>query len=266
MGFGLAVALSSLPSWAQAPPPPLPAPSAPAPAATAPAVLPPLPPSSPPAAAAASGLAVVAVGGATDAAWPLARAVYANSSLRPAGLDEAAARVLCGEAPAQGASRDVRDVADSLAAVHGDDAPSRMLLVAIARRLNVRALVVVRVEGGQPTARVFLPESGAFDAAAYAPDGGPAIAWSATASSLARTFAGGAPAAPAAPPGPTSAPPLATHEEPVLAAPPPHRKAFYESGWFWGAVGAAAFASGAIFFATRDNGESTIHLQATVPH
>ena len=52
----------------------------------------------------------------------------------------------------------------------------------------------------------------------------------------------------------------------MLAAPPPHRKAFYESGWFWGAVGAAAFAGGAIFFATRDNGESTIHLQMEVPH
>jgi hypothetical protein len=267
MGFGLAVALSSPSSWAQDPPAPLPAPTSPASAVTVPAPLPPLPPSGPATAAAPSGLAVVAVGGATDAAWPLARVVYANPALRPTGLDEAAARVLCGEAPAPGASRDLRDLADSLAAVRGDDAPSRMLLVAIARRLNVRALVVVRVDGGQPTARVFLPESGAFDAAAYGPDGGPAIAWSATASSLARTFGNGAgPGAPAAPPAPASAPPLATHEEPVLAAPPPHRKAFYESGWFWGAVGAAAFAGGAIFFATRDNGESTIHLQATVPH
>jgi hypothetical protein len=65
---------------------------------------------------------------------------------------------------------------------------------------------------------------------------------------------------------PTSAPVLATHEEPILTGPPPKGKAFYESGWFWGALGAAAFAGGAIFFATRDNGESTIHLQMQVPH
>jgi hypothetical protein len=211
-------------------------------------------------AAAPHGLAVVALGGATDAAWPLAQAVYGTPSLRPLALDEAHARVLCGEPAASGAPQEVRDLAESLAAVKGEDAPSRMLLGEMARRLNVRALLVVRVEAGHPAARVFLPEAGAFDAASYAPDGGPTVSWSAAARSLARTFA----AEPSLPAGP-SAPSLATHEEPVVA-PPPKSKAFYESGWFWGALGAAAFAGGAIFFATRDNGETTIHLQMQVPH
>jgi hypothetical protein len=119
----------------------------------------------------------------------------------------------------------------------------------------------VRVEAGRATARVFLPETGAFDAAAYAPDAGPTVTWTAAVQSLARTF-GGPPAGAAG----VAAPALATHEEPVITVPPPRGKAFYESGWFWGALGAAAFAGGAIFFATRDNGESTIHLQMQVPH
>jgi hypothetical protein len=212
-------------------------------------------------AAAPYGLAVVALGGASDAAWPLAQAVYGMPALRPLTLDEARARVLCGEPAGAGASQDVRDLAESLAAVKGEDAPSRMLLGEIARRLNVRALLVVRVEAGRPSARVFLPETANFDAASYGPDGGPTVSWSAAARSLARTF-GPEPSFPAGP----SAPALATHEEPVVAAPPPKSKAFYESGWFWGAVGAAAFAGGAIFFATRDNGETTIHLQMQVPH
>lgn len=240
--------------------PPSPAPTA-APAGSA--VGPASPAIAPVPAVAPTGLAVVALGGATDAAWPLARAVYATPSLRPAAVDEAHARVLCGEPAPPAAPRELHDLADSLAAVKGDDAPSRMLLVEIAHRLNVRVLVVVRVDGGQPSARVFLPESGAFDAASYAPDPGATVAWGGAVTSLSRTF--GADGA-VAPPPPLSAPPLATHEEPVVAAPPPHPKAFYETGWFWGAVGAAAFAGGAIFFATRDNGDATIHLQAQVPH
>jgi hypothetical protein len=225
----------------------------------------PAPPSAsvppPPPAAGPRGLAVVALGGATDAAWPLAQAVYGTPSLRPSALDEVHARILCGEPAAAGAPADVRDLAESLAAVKGEDAPSRMLLGEMARRLNVRALLVVRLEAGRPAARVFLPETGSFDAAAYGPDAGPTVSWNAASQSLARSY-GGEPTVPA----PTSAPALATHEEPVLTGPPPKGKAFYESGWFWGALGAAAFASGAIFFATRDNGESTIHLQMQVPH
>jgi len=224
------------------------------PAVTATAALP-VPTAAPP------GLAVVALGGATDAAWPLAQAVYGTPALRPWGLDEARARVLCGEPAATGAPLDLRDLSESLAAVKGEDAPSRMLLGEIARRLNARALLVVRVEAGHPSARVFLPEAGNFDAASYSPDAGPTISWAATARSLARTFGGDA-SVPGGPPAPA----LATHEEPVVATSPPKSKAFYESGWFWGAVGAAAFASGAIFFATRDNGDTTIHLQMQVPH
>lgn len=252
LGVVVAAAASSPVAYAQDPAPP---------AVTVAPTVPPPPAAVAPPMAAPHGLAVVALGGATDAAWPLAQSVYGTPSLRPAALDEARARVLCGEPAGPGAPQDVRDLAESLAAVKGEDAPSRMLLGEIARRLNVRALLVVRVAAGQPGARVFLPEAGAFDAASYAPDAGPVVAWTAAARSLARTFG-----AEASVPPSLGAPPLATHEDLTLAAPPPRSKAFYESGWFWGAVGAAAFAAGAIFFATRDNGATTIHLQMQVPH
>jgi len=62
------------------------------------------------------------------------------------------------------------------------------------------------------------------------------------------------------------APALATHEEPAPVTEPPKKRAFYESGWFWGALGAAAFAGGAVYFATRDNGPVPIHLEMQVPH
>jgi hypothetical protein len=75
---------------------------------------------------------------------------------------------------------------------------------------------------------------------------------------------------PASPPtigatGVPTAPALATHELGNGTA-PARRREFYESGWFWGALGAAAFVGTVIFFATRDNGASAIHLHVEVPH
>jgi hypothetical protein len=195
----------------------------------------------------------VALAGATDAAWPLARAVYAEPSLRPASVDETHARTLCGEAPPPGAPQDQRDVSDTVAALRGDDAPSRALLSDLARRFSVRGVVVVRLDAGRATARVFLPEAAALDAATFSPDGASSpMTWSAATSSLVRTFGASK----------LHAPPLAS--QPVVGPEPRH--AFYQSGWFWGALGAAALAGGAVFLATRDNGPSTIHLQMEVPH
>ena len=188
--------------------------------------------------------------------------------LRPTTLDEARARVLAGEPPAAGAPQDLRDLADTIAAVHGDDAPSRALLADIAHRVQASRLLVVRMEDGHPSARVFFAASATYDAASYAPDEGTPLAWKGAVESLARTY--GPPPPPPSPPAPPSpplaAPPLATHDEVLAATAPPASKAFWQKGWFWGAVGAAAFAAGAIFFATRDNGPSSIHLIVQVPH
>jgi hypothetical protein len=271
--LALAPAAHADPAAAPLPPlPPTPAPTtapaavpSPGPASTAPA---PVAAPAPPASVAASGIAVVAMPGSTDAAWPLAQSVYSSQAIRPNAVDEVHARVLCGEPAPPTAPGDVRDLAETVAAIRGEDAASRAILAEMARRLNVRALVVVHVDGGKPVARVFVAETQSFDAASYGPDAGATpTAWSAATVSLSRAF--GAPAATSAtlvgPSGP-AAPALATHEEPSITNTPPKPKAFYESGWFWGALGAAAFAGGAVFFATRDNGASSIHLDMQVPH
>jgi hypothetical protein len=226
------------------------APASPGPAPTSPSS--PLP--------APVGLGVVALPSAAGAAWPLAQAVYGDASLRPLTIDEPHARVLCGEPPAADATQDLRDLADTVAAIHGDDAPSRALLDGLARRFAVRGLVVVRPAAGTspPAARVFVTATSAFDAASYAPDDAGSTApsagpsWSAAVQSLDRAF------------GQVVAAPLATHEVPPPDGSSPRH--FYESGWFWGAIGLAALAGGAVFFATRDSSTPTIHLEAQVQH
>jgi hypothetical protein len=205
----------------------------------------------------AQGLAVLAVGDAAAVAWPLAQAVYANEFLRPA-FGEGEARVLAGEPAPPNASSELRDLADSRAAVHGDDAPSRRLLSSLSAQLHVRAIVTVQqAPPSKPSARLFLATTGAFDAATYAPDDSPGLTWNGTVKSLERTFVSvPAPAAATAPVAPAPQAPRAgehTHTP------------FYKSPWFWGALGAAAFGAGAVYFATRDNSPSTIHLQVQVP-
>jgi hypothetical protein len=206
------------------------------------------------------GLGVLALPGAAEAAWPLAQQLYAEPSLRPATIDEPHARVLCGEPPPPAATQDLRDLAETVAAIHGDDAPSRALLDGIAHRFELRGIVIVRpaAASGAPSAQVFLGATSTIDAASYATDTVPPGApdavpsWSGAVHSLTRVF------------GIVPASPLATHDVPPPDGSSPRH--FYESGWFWGALGLAALAGGAVFFATRDSGTPTIHLDAQVPH
>jgi hypothetical protein len=258
------------------------------------------PPSAPP----RTGVAVLARPGAEAAAWALAKDVYAHDALRPAGLDETRARVLVGDPAPPDAPRATRDLVDERAAIHGDDGASRALLATIASQLWVRALVVVEVSSaGEPSAHVFLVDSQTFDAARYAPDaaalpssapgdaGAPTIAarasdggmnassdagaqaltpappapppihWSGMVASLARTFA-----APDVSDVVVRAPTLATSPlPPEMAKHSAESHPFYTSPWFWGAVGAAVFGGTALYFATRDNSTSTIHLELQVP-
>lgn len=227
-------------------------------------------PATGPASVRPEGLGVVAFPGATGSAWPLAQAVYAEPSLRPTGLAEDVARVMCGEPAPSGAKGPLADIAATVAALRGDDAPSRTLLVEIARRTAVRALVTVRLFDGHPVARVFLPETGAFDAATFTPDDASQGEWSAAAKSMARLYGLSAPApAPAPTPLPDAharpaAPLLATHEAPPVPN-SSHAVPFYESAWFWGALGAAVLVGGGVYLATRDTSPSTIHLELKVP-
>jgi hypothetical protein len=217
-----------------------------------PAPLPPLPP--PPAAttatptptpttaatptatpAAQSPALVVAMAGAADAARALAQTLGLGAPVPPEG------------APG----------------VAGEDPASSAALSDVAHKLNARALVVVHMEGGLPIARVFRADTGSFDATTYVPDDARTLQWGGAAQAIARTV--GTPPPAMAPGAPQQAPALATHEEPAPVTEPTKKRAFYESGWFWGAIGAAAFAGGAVYFATRDNGPVPIHLEMQVP-
>jgi hypothetical protein len=211
------------------------------------------------------GLAVVAIAGATDAAWPLAQAIYANPNLR-ADVRDAEARVLCGEPAPPASPESLKDLGETVSALRAEDAGSRALLADISRRLRARALVVVHMDRSRPLARIFLPETAAFDAATYHPDGrepsvempgpAPAPTWSDAAQSIARFYAPSD--------APLKGPALATQSTPpVKRAEPAHP--FYESPWFWAGVGAAALAGGAFYLGTRDSGPKTIHLDVQVP-
>jgi hypothetical protein len=213
------------------------------------------------------GVAVLAIDGATDASWRLALRLY-RGSLRPAHLDEAHARALAGEQPAPDAPRELVDLYETRAAIHGDDAPSRRLLSSLADSLGVEAIVLVSRDAniGPAVARVYLATSSSFDAARYTEDAGSSDPWQPAALSLERSLRaepdgqrGGIADRPSfqAPNPPTKMEP----QEPQAPRP------FYKSGWFWGALGAAVFAGGAVFLATRDDSSSggPIHVQMKVP-
>jgi len=109
-------------------------------------------------------------------------------------------------------------------------------------------------------ARLFLTDSGDFDAARYSPEPGleGAAAWRSTVTSLEARFppvsrAVGAPTAALSPM------PVKVRTEDDKGSP------FYTSGWFWGAVGGAALIGAAFYFASRDTGSDPIHLQVRVP-
>lgn len=251
----------------------------------------------PPAKPAGQGIAVLAIGPARDEAFALARAIY-GSRLRPTTLDEVRARVLAGAAPPPNASRELRELAEVRAGITTEDAAARRLLTGLAQQVGAQALLVVKVErapapaavpAGPPApsddagaaaagaaadagsaagnampattvvARLFLADSGDFDAARYGPDPGleGAAAWKSTVTSLEARFPKvsrtvGTDAA-------TSAAPVKIKPEDEKSSP------FYASGWFWGALGAAALLGGAFYFATRDTGSDPIHVQLKVP-
>lgn len=216
------------------------------------------------------GLGVLGAGD-PQAAFSLARALY-TGRLRPPGLDEKRARVLAGEAPAADAPADLRELAELRAGVNGEDAASRKLLAGMCQDFGLAGIVVVSraiaaapsgSEGEAPgsvTARLFVAETGEFDAARYAPLAGQtgAAAWRPVIASLEQRFPVARPAVASAlsPTSNSAAPRKASEKE---------SRPFYASPWFWGALGAAALLGTGAYFASRSENSDAINLQLRVP-
>jgi len=106
--------------------------------------------------------------------------------------------------------------------------------------------------GSPVSARLFLADTGEFDAARYEPD---ASGWRGTVTSLSSRF----------PPPPAPRAAQLQGPPPKLSTEEKRGRPFYTSPWLWGAVGAAVLIGGFFFFATRDTGDDPIHLQMRVP-
>ncbi len=224
------------------------------------------------------GLAVIAEGSSMSPAWALARAVYADPALRPPALDEAQARVLAGGPVPADASRELRDLAETRAALHGDDAPSRSLLTTLVVALHVKGIVVVEEpDRAKPTARVFVTSARAFDAVVYESDPSAAVtwgteeppaSWTGALPALHRGFADPTVIAPAIRSASAAAAqhgPMVVEKSGVAEKSGGGSKPFYTSPWFWGALAAAGFAAGAVYLVSRGSPDPTIQLQLQVP-
>ena len=208
----------------------------------------------------AVGVAVVAEGdGSADLAWPLAQAAYAKAGLRPRSLTEAEARALAGEAPAEDAPANVKELSQLRHAVQGEDTVSREILWNVGRRTHTKAILVLAPQkDAPPQVRLYDVAKKTFDAARWQPEGKEgAYTWDGAVTSIERTLA-----PPPAPVAVAKAPAL------VLAPATPAKdktKSFYESPWFWVAIGSAALLGGGIFLATRDWSGDLVHVRMQVP-
>jgi hypothetical protein len=206
-----------------------------------------------------SGIAVLATDGATDATWPLARAIYASTYLRPENVDDAHARILAGEKRAT-EQPSIVELEELRAGVKGDDAASRQVLSALSDKLGVASVLVV-FAGTPPTARLFDASTHTFDAATYSPDQNSSPpSWDGTIRSLERPFL--------PPPPLVTQTATTTPDANARPAPPKHdekSKAFYESPWFWAAIGAVLLIGGGVLIATNVQTGDTIHLQLKLP-
>jgi hypothetical protein len=192
------------------------------------------------------GVAVVAIDDAVDPAWGLATRVYSDPLLRPAKLDDATARTLAGEPVAPSASPRLHELSQARKALKGDDPMAGRIAASIAADLGGANLLVVRQTARGPHARLFLASSRSF----YSPDlwqqknveGTPsweaAVAW------------------------------LHGHalaSRPMPQPEPAKSTSIFRSGWFWGAIGAAAtIGIVAATIGSSDDSSDSLHVRGRV--
>ena len=245
-----------------------PAPSAPAPAAP------------PPQAQPRGAVVIAASDGAAAATKALAFDVYRDAELRPS-IDDATARVLAGDAPAESAPARLKEIAELRTSIaHADSAVvARRLLASLGTELGATLVVSVALDGTRPVARVLRPGAVAFErielgpTVEVAPDGARTFRWPGATD----TFRGFLPghevgsrpqlpdAVPPLTPGGTPAPLAPKAETAALPAEPTESRPFYKSPWFWGSLGGAAAVGLSVFLISRATSATTdVHLSGKV--
>jgi len=229
------------------------------------------------------GVVVVAVGDdATPAARPLALVVYRDAGLRPA-VDDATARVLVGEPPADDAAPKLKDLAALRASLArpaesadgGEPAASgelvtRRLLASMGGEAHAALVVAVTMRAGRPSARALRVATSAYEGveigatSSTAADGSISFTWPGAVPTLHTLL----PEPAAAPPRPTPAPKAVSKAPPPRdASDKPRDRSFWSSPWFWVGLGAVIATGVTVFVVTNEvkDDAGTIHLDGRVP-
>lgn len=194
------------------------------------------------------GVIVVACSPAVSMdAWSLASGIYRDATLRPALADEATVRVLAGDEPGPDASQAVRDLANSRIALDPQTPAAPRVADSVSKELKVSGLLLVHeVAPGYVRARLYRSAERSFypidlwpvPDALGRPSWDTAIGW------------------------------LHAHAEAAR-----NRQAHgtqggtLRSGWFWGALGAAAGVAVIAYAAGRNDdasSPSSIHLNGRI--
>jgi hypothetical protein len=255
-------------------------------------------PSPPPAAQPHGAVVVAASEGAGPAARALAFDLYRDADLRPS-IDDATARVLAGDAPADDAPARLKELAElRLSIVHawppagpttgpaaaprpadpgaaapppgsaGSELVARRLLASLGAELGAALVVAVTLDGTHPVARALRPAAATFERVELGPnveigaDGSKVFHWPGAAVALRALAPGAAPVPPPPPPAP-----LAPKKEEAAPGPtaPTDSRPFYKSPWFWGAAGGAAAIGLSVFLISRATSSATdVHLTGKV--
>ena len=184
----------------------------------------------------------------SEQAWSLAGRLYRDAMLRPVSADEQTVRVLAGDAVSADAPASVQDLARARTALDPQTPASLRVADSVSRELRVSALLLVHeVAPGYVRARLYRSAERSFYPIDLwpAPDGQGRPSWDSAVTWL-------------------HANAEAARNRTVASG---TQGGVMRSGWFWGALGAAAGAAVIVYAAGRNDDSaspSSIHLNGRV--
>jgi hypothetical protein len=175
--------------------------------------------------------------------WQLAQRLYGRPGLQPQSLTEAQARTYLGE-PASAQPVGAEPAREQLQGENLQDEGQRAaVLLSIAHAANAEGCVLVRpLEPGQSVAQLFLAKSGK-----WAPGIFSSVDWTQALDAFEAELG------------------KDPEHQAIVGVPskkPAERSSFYQSGWFWAAVGGAVVLGGLAFILTQTKSSSPSAPQA----